>query len=64
MWDFHVKEVWYIGTAPLHNQCYTTEHEAVSICSVHDAAKLDFKSFSNVNRPLRQQLLGAVKDTF
>ena len=37
---------------------------AASIQYAHDAATLTFNTFSNVDRALRQKLLGAVKDTF
>ena len=41
-----------------------TGPEAASIRYAHDAATLDFNTFLNVDRALRQQLLGAVDDTF
>ena len=41
-----------------------TGPKAASICYAHDAATLAFNTFSNVNRDLCQQLLGAVEDTF
>ena len=41
-----------------------TGPEAASIPYMHNAATLAFYTFSNVDRALRQQLLGAVKDTF
>ena len=41
-----------------------TGPEAESIQYAHDAATLAFNTFSNVDRALRQKLLGAVKDTF
>ena len=41
-----------------------TGPEAVSICYAHDVATLAFNTFHNVDRSLRQKLIGAVKDTF
>ena len=41
-----------------------TGPEVASIRYAHDAAALAFNTFHNVNRSLRQQLLGAVEDTF
>ena len=41
-----------------------TGPKAASICYAHDAVTLAFNTFSNVNRDLCQQLLGAVEDTF
>ena len=42
----------------------TNRPEAASICYTHDVAMLVFNTFSNVDRALRQKLLGAVEDTF
>ena len=41
-----------------------TKPEAASIRYAHDAATLAFNTFSNIDRALRQKLLGAVEDTF
>ena len=41
-----------------------TGPEAASIRYTHNAATLAFNTFSNVDRILRQQLMGAVEDTF
>ena len=41
-----------------------TGPEAASIRYAHDAGTLGFNTFANVDRELRQQLLGAVDDTF
>ena len=41
-----------------------TVSEAASIQYAHNAATLAFNTFSNVNRSLLQQLLGAVKNMF
>ena len=41
-----------------------TGPKAASIRYVHDAATLAFNTFKNLDRALRQQLLGAIKDTF
>ena len=41
-----------------------TVPEAASIRYAHDAATLAFNTFTNVDRALCQQLLGAVDDTF
>ena len=41
-----------------------TGPESASIRYTHDAETLVFNTFSNVDRALRQQLLGAFKDTF
>ena len=38
--------------------------KATSIRYAHDAATLAFNTFENIDRALRQQLLGAVNDTF
>ena len=42
----------------------TTRPKAASIRYAHNAATLAFKNFRNVDRALRQQLLGAVEDNF
>ena len=42
----------------------TTGPEAASTQYAHDTATLAFNTFVNVDRALRQQLLGAVNDTF
>ena len=41
-----------------------TGPKAASIRYAHNAATLKFRTFQNVDRVLRQQLLGAVDDTF
>ena len=41
-----------------------TGPESASIRYAHDTATLDFNTFANVDRTLRQQLLGAINDTF
>ena len=40
----------------------TTTPNAASICCAHNAAMLGFNIFQNVDRALRQQLLGAVEE--
>ena len=41
-----------------------TGPESASIWYAHDAAMLAFNTFANVDHALRQQLLGAIDDTF
>ena len=41
-----------------------TVPKALSIRYAHNAATLAFNTFSNVDRALRQQFLGDIKDTF
>ena len=41
-----------------------TGPESASIRYAHDAATLAFNTFANVDHALRQQLLGAIDDTF
>ena len=41
-----------------------TRPEAASIRYAYDTATLAFNTLSNVNRALRQKILGSVKDTF
>ena len=41
-----------------------TRPKAASIRYVHNAATQDFNTFYNVDRALRQRLLGAIKDKF
>ena len=41
-----------------------TGPEAVSIRYAHDVAMLTFNTFANVNRALRQKIIGAVDNTF
>ena len=42
----------------------TTGPEAAYIRYAHDAVTLAFNTFHNIDRALRQKLLGAIKDTF
>ena len=51
------------GTTPIIPSG-ATGPKAASIRYAHNAATLAFNTFSNANHALRQQFLGAVKDTF
>ena len=51
------------GTTPVI-PAVATDPKVASIRYAHDAAMLAFNTFLNVDRALRQQLLGSVKDIF